>query len=453
MEDVFNGQTAYDHVHHLSVTIGPRLCGTSKELEAFKYAKGVLESFGLKPRLEPFTMVNDEAIESTLEILEPALGKIKVHQHLGTPVTPAKGLTAPLVFAEGMQEPQIGPHIEGKIVVITNGPTGGDRKRVLRYKPAAILMVGSNIGSEPNTFHMVIKSLQKPYQQVPSAFIAYEDALRLFNAGATQAKLTLKAKHGMGQSHYLVADVKGSEYPEEIVVIGGHIDSVPNDPGATDNAAGVATVLELARVFAKTGSKRTLRFAAWGSEEQSGGGASWYMKHQKDADKKAKEKKDFVTGLDKTELDNHLLYLNLDVLGMSLGHNGCHVDGSEMLGHYVKALSSELGVPHEMRTDVYGSDNITFFMAGVPSLSFARLGTATQHMHTIRDSIDLISVEQMEVIGRFLQVFIERTTAKGHLFPFTREVPKEKVADMQRHDLYEKAVMELISSDGKKSKK
>ena len=141
------------------------------------------------------------------------------------------------------------------------------------------------------------------------------------------------------------------------------------------------------------------------------------------------------------------MYINLDVLGMSLGHNGCHVDGLEEMGNYVRALSCELGVPHEIRTDIYGSDNISFFSAGVPALSFARLGTATQHMHTVRDTIDLISVPQMEIIGRFLDVFISRTTANGYLFPFKRQVPDDKLAMVKSFDTHMRAGLKLIGEE------
>ena len=174
---------------------------------------------------------------------------------------------------------------------------------VLKYKPLAILSVGSTLSKEPNTFHLVVKKGLEPYQNVPTLYITYEDALRLFNAKAKTARMTLRSSHEMGKSHYVLAEVKGSQFPDEIIVVGGHIDSVPNEPGATDNAAGVATVLELARLFAKTGSKRTLRFAAWGSEEQSGGGALSYVYGLKKKDRKERKSEQYIKGFSKTELE------------------------------------------------------------------------------------------------------------------------------------------------------
>jgi len=449
MSQVFDGKRAYDHIVELAVNIGPRLCGTASEKAAVDYVNNRFKSFGLEPVIQAFSMAKDAVLESKLEIVEPALGVIPCMQQLGSKNTPPEGVTGELVFVEGTSEPQVGPHITGKIVVLVGSPVGSDRRNVLKYKPLAILSVGSTIGSEPNTFHLVLKESLYPYDSVPVLFITYEDALRMYNSRASKATVTVRSTHEMGHSHYVTADVKGSEFPEQIVVIGGHIDSVPLEPGATDNAAGVATIVELARIFAEKGSKRTLRFAAWGSEEQSGGGAMTYINRLQKQDKDQKSDKAFVKGIDKTELDNHLMYINLDVLGMSLGHNGCHVDGLEEMGNYVKALSCELGVPHEVRTDIYGSDNISFFSAGVPALSFARLGTATQHMHTVRDTIDLISVEQLEIIGRYLDTFISRTVAEGCLFPFKRQIPDEKMAMVKDRSfgLHMRAALKMIGAE------
>ena len=65
----------------------------------------------------------------------------------------------------------------------------------------------------------------------------------------------------------MIAEVTGTLQPEEIIVVGAHYDTTPDLPGASDNAGGVGVVMELARLYAERGSKRTLRFVAWGAEE------------------------------------------------------------------------------------------------------------------------------------------------------------------------------------------
>ena len=81
----------------------------------------------------------------------------------------------------------------------------------------------------------------------------------------------------------MIAELRGSTKPKEITVVGGHYDSVPGVGGASDNAGGTAMTVELARVFKERGSKRTLRFVAWGSEEMGLYGSNHYAKKLKEA--------------------------------------------------------------------------------------------------------------------------------------------------------------------------
>lgn len=71
--------------------------------------------------------------------------------------------------------------------------------------------------------------------------------------------------------HNIVAERRGSDLADEIVVLGAHYDTVPECPGADDNASGIAGLLELARMFASQSPRRTVRFVAFANEEHSGG--------------------------------------------------------------------------------------------------------------------------------------------------------------------------------------
>ena len=425
MTDQFDGQRAYEHIQALSVEIGARVSGTEEENSAAEYVRKQLEMYGLHPSVMSFKADNENAVSFRLEILEPAIGEVYSLPLVGTPDTPPEGLSGEIVFAEFPQEPYVGPHVEGKIVFLVNGGIlGGNLRKLLKYNPLALVLVGRNVGQEPHTFHVIRKQGNKPFELVPTMHITYEDGIRLWNAKAKRARLQLETKRSSGSSCAVVGEVTGSQFPDEIIVIAGHMDSVPRDPGATDNAAGVATVLELARLFALRGSKRTLRFAAWGSEEGSGAGSLKYVLELKKKHKEQHEAEDYVEGYSKTELEKHLLNINLDVLGMSLGSNACYVQCPQAMVEYVKALSCELGVHHEIKTEPYGSDNLNFGWVGIPALSFAREGVGTQYMHTLRDDITLIDARQLEVIGRMLDVFITRTAAQGVVWPFDRSMPE-----------------------------
>ncbi|MCE5208676.1 MAG: M20/M25/M40 family metallo-hydrolase [Chloroflexi bacterium] len=444
----FEGQRAYKHIEALSVDIGPRVSGTEAEKRAAEYVSRQLGEMGLKPQTLAFDLPNEQASFFKLEVLEPEQGEIPALPLVGTPDTPPEGINGEVVFAEFPQEPYVGPHIEGKIVFLANGGIlGGNLTQLLKYKPLGLVLIGRTMSKEPNTFHVIRKETNKPFELVPTLHISYENGVKLWNKHIQRARITLKTERKPGQSYAVFAEVPGRGNPDEIVVIAGHMDSVPCDPGATDNAAGVATVLELARIFAQRGSRRTLRFAAWGSEEGAGGGSLKYVLELKKLHKIQKQAPDYIEGYSKTDLEKHILNINLDVLGMSLGSNECYIQASPALEQYLKALTSEMGIHHVFKKEIYGSDNITFGWVGVPAVSFARAGVGTHYMHTPKDDIELIDPGQLEIIGKMLDVFITRTAAEGIIWPFDRntgEIFAEREAGMKKSM---NSIIKLIGED------
>jgi len=91
-------------------------------------------------------------------------------------------------------------------------------------------------------------------------------------------------KKGPIKLYNVIADIPGSELPDEYVIIGGHIDSWDGATGTTDNGTGVATTLEAARILKKSGvkPKRTIRFMLWSGEEQGLLGSAAYVKGHKE---------------------------------------------------------------------------------------------------------------------------------------------------------------------------
>ena len=91
-------------------------------------------------------------------------------------------------------------------------------------------------------------------------------------------------KKGPIKLYNVIADIPGTEKPDEYVIVGGHIDSWDGATGTTDNGTGVATTLEAARILMKSGvrPKRTIRFMLWSGEEQGLLGSAAYVKSHKD---------------------------------------------------------------------------------------------------------------------------------------------------------------------------
>jgi len=427
-----DGQRVYDHTRHLSVNVGSRVRGSEGDKRAADYIRSYFESLGLEVWEQSFDVEYASLIDHKVEILEPPLGEIPSSPVLLTPDTPEGGLTGELVFVEGSQEPQLGPRVAGKIVLWhCSGASKGDHQKLLRCRPSAVISIFPGLGLKPK-HSQVARGELGHHDPVTSFWITWEDGLRLLRAGAKKARLHLRTERHQGASRNIIADLKGNEHPEQIIVIGGHYDTVPGVPGATDNASGVAIVMELARLYARRGSKRTLRFVAWGAEEGGLFGSGHYVRELKRQDKEARQSEGFVTGRDKTQLDRHLFCVNLDTLGTALGHNSCYVLGPPEVAATVTVLSKELGIPQQIPDAVDGSDHLPFARVGVPNISLVREGPPLAYIHTSDDTIDLIDVAQLEQIGAFVDAFLVRTAAGAHAWPFERQIPERLAQKVEK---------------------
>jgi len=119
--------------------------------------------------------------------------------------------------------------------------------------------------------------------------------------GEPDVNLVTNTMTGMRTTHNLIAETRGTK-PDQTVMIGGHLDSVPNGPGIHDNGSGSAAILEiavqLAQLYERDSAAPTLRFAWWGGEELGLLGSRHY-----------------VNSLSRTESGQIKAYLNLDMVG------------------------------------------------------------------------------------------------------------------------------------------
>ncbi len=147
---------------------------------------------------------------------------------------------------------------------------------------AAVLM---DSGKTDSLFNMGSFSRYQP-SQLPIAFVTHEDyslLYRLLQAGPVSMKLSLTGTFSPGpaKASITVAEIKGTERPDERVIIGGHLDSWDLGQGALDNGTGAMAVLEAARTLHALGwkPKRTITFILFTGEEQGGVGAEMFVKN------------------------------------------------------------------------------------------------------------------------------------------------------------------------------
>ena len=200
-------------------------------------------------------------------------------------------------------------------------------------------------------------------------------------------------KKGPIKLYNVIADIPGSELPDEYVIVGGHIDSWDGATGATDNGTGVATTLEAARILMKAGVKprRTIRFILWSGEEQGLLGSAAYVKAHKDLTPK-------ISAV--LVHDGGTNYLS------GIGTTEAIFSDFEQVFAPVKELDSHY--PFELRKvpGLYGggSDHASFLAANVPGFFWRQAGKARyQHTHhTQFDTFDAAIPEYQKhsVAGR-----------------------------------------------------
>jgi hypothetical protein len=319
--------------------------------------------------------------------------------------------------------------VRDKIVVTFNAFAGDAQARFHELKPAALVSIGTQSRRKP--FLAGYKSdAKRKMGTVPSIRIGLEDGLALIENLPKTLTLTLATQGESTKRGYnVVADLKGTGCgageDEEVIAVCAHYDSVWAGPGAFDNGGGTAAIMELARVFAKEGSPRNLRFVAFGGEEMGLWGAKAYVKALKDKHDKLNKNKEFERDGLKTDFDRIRFLVNLDMMGPFYGKSTAISLGHADIAASARLLSNEERYPLTVRENaVYSSDNMAFNYAGIPSLSFNRCGYGDLGGHTEEDKIDNCSAEGLEHIGRFVETWMKRYILGSHLFPFARPLPE-----------------------------
>jgi len=422
MPTLFSGEKAFKHIEKLAVEIGPRQGGYDEDRLAADYIESEFKKLGLKTWRQGFEIKTGRTTAQRLEILEPYTEAVECEGMSMIGVTGPEGVEGELIRIETTDEEYLSPEIEGKIVV-TNAVKRKNLELIAKLKPLGFIIV-ERTPRVPTKHFWGNFPQGKDYGNFPSVRVSFEDGLRLLKKGARRARIVVEAERDTKKTQNVIAELQGSTRPDEIVVVGGHYDSVPGVRGASDNAGGTAMTMELARVFREKGSKRTFRFVAWGSEEMGLDGSNLYAKKLKEADEAAKEKYEDA----ETELERHRLCVNLDVQGSMIGTNAAMILGNPMLTNSVKLLSREIGTVFDVKEGVYSSDGTPLSAVGIPSVSFSRRSGIDVMMHSVEDTIEYLSPDALELQGRFIEEWMTRYVSDAAAFPFEREVP-EKLRD------------------------
>jgi len=222
---------------------------------------------------------------------------------------------------------------------------------------------------------------------IPQLVMAREDAMRCVRAIEAGKELTVSmtiaARTGPAfKSHNVIGEIKGSEKPEEVIVIGSHIDSWALGTGANDNGCNVTMMIDIARQMYALGikPKRTIRFALWNGEEQGYFGSWDYtLDHE-------------------SELDKHIMALSVDIGSGAI--NGFFTNGrAELLPIVEDVLNpvSRLGEFSHINAPIVGTDNFDFMLQGVPNLVASHMPQVYgQTYHASTDTYDKVDLKQLK---------------------------------------------------------
>ncbi len=289
---------AQEHLLHLTREIGPRLTSSHALMEAERWCRDQFAAYGLDARLERWGEYpvgfdrgpwSGRVVGSTGD-----LAKLEFTTRAWTPGAfgPVRGRA--VAYPETLADlKKLGGQLEGSWVLRPRWRRGGPAKKLRAKIDKALAAAGIagqvvRVGGEEGELVHTGGKYAITWDELPtdveirlrgSQYDAILEALEGGEAVELEFSIDNRFFNGPVPQYNVIADIPGTEKPEEYVIVGGHIDSWDGAEGAVDNGTGVATTMEAARLLAAVGArpKRTIRFMLWSGEEQGLLGSTGYV--------------------------------------------------------------------------------------------------------------------------------------------------------------------------------
>ena len=397
-----NDPAAFDFVASLTTEIGQRLAGTEAHRRAVTWAEARLKAAGFENvHSEPF------AFPAWIRGVENAEVVGSVPQHLavtalgGSVATEPDGIEAEIALFQTYDDllATAPGSLAGKIAVMTqrmvrtpdgsgygaanpirrSGPSEAAKRGAVAY---LLRSLGTDSHRQPHTGAL---NYQDGVPRIPAAALSIPDAEqleRLAALGPVKIRLVLTPTfQANAPSWNVVGEIRGSENPDEIVLIGGHLDSWDLGTGATDDGAGIAITFGAARLIAGLPKRpaRTIRIVLFGAEEMDFSGAAYAKAHE------AETAKIVVAG----EAD----FGGRNVYSVQLSPGVAVTD----FGRTLQRVIAPLGANVDSRPALGGGDDMRGLQkAGVPVVSLRQDGLDYfDTHHTADDTLDKIDPKQL----------------------------------------------------------
>ena len=406
-DEAMKSPYAYEELQHLTNNIGPRLSGSPQAQKAVDWVADEMRKLGAEVTLEKaevphwvrggetgeLTAWPGQASGTTQKIVLTALG--------GSVATPPEGITAEVVVVDNWREFRALPAgaVKGKILLFNRAfdkelaATGHGLEAYggsVAYRGvgpiagaaagAVAVLVRSVGGADFRLPHTGETEYATGVMKIPAAAVTAEDA-ELLKALTSEGPVTMRLiltpqRLPDAESYNVIADWKGTEHPEQVVVVSGHLDSWDLGTGAIDDGAGVVVSMQALQLLKELGihPRRTVRMIAWMSEEEGSEGARAYMKEHG------------------AEMGNHVGAIESD---LGADHpTGIYFAGKPGLGQWLRPLAEVLGANGAgqlVATPETGEDIGGMTRQGVPS--FAPVQDSRfyfNYHHTAADTFDKV---------------------------------------------------------------
>lgn len=291
---------AWNRIAELSDRFGHRLSGSVALEQAINWTAATMTRDGLENvRREKVMVPHWVRGAESLELIAPRRQLLPMLGLGGSIATPPGGITAEVMVVATFEELTArAAEAKGKIVLYDAewrdyGFNGSFRRlgAIAAAKAGAVASLARSAGPySMRTPHTGNMSYDSTVTRIPHASVTAEDAMmirRMIKRGE-KVRVTLKMNAQMlpdAESHNVMGELRGREKPDEIVVMGGHIDSWDVGQGAMDDAGGVVVAWEAVRLLKKLGltPRRTIRVVGWTNEENGGrGGPAYRDAHQQE---------------------------------------------------------------------------------------------------------------------------------------------------------------------------
>jgi len=399
---------AYNDLEELSDYIGGRVTGSPQAGQAVEWGMQKMRAMGLENVHAEKWQISHGWTRGTaeVELVSPIHRRLTVDSMGWVGSTKAGGEEAvilPININRLEEEMKDTSSWSGKVLMIVRKgpapPPGQNAGGFARFgdflkkahEAHAVAVIGGQGGSFAIGMHLTHTGSMgfDTYYEIPVISMIAEDQQQLdrFLDQGKSVRLKVNVQNrvssGPVDSANVVGEIRGSEHPEQVVVVGGHLDSWDLADGATDDGCGVATTLGAAKAIKLSGFKprRTIRFVLFTGEEQGLLGSLAYTKTHKD------------------ELPNHVAALVLDngqgpVVKLNLG-------GRDDLVAAVKKFTDSVKAFGEVDVDdnaVFGTDAGPFILAGLPGINMGQ--DSPEYKYTHHSAVDTFDKVKPDLLTR-----------------------------------------------------